>query len=202
MDIIRSQLNDLQYDLHETVLDGGDFGAFEHRKRMVMVGVTKGVPFSFDELVRPIVAPRPLSDILEKIAEDDARWSKMEGLKAKQERDAANNKCFAMQIFTSDSEKICTLTKGLQKNRSTDAKIQHPANPEFLRIPTPIEHARAKQIPESMIAGLSATVAHELLGQSVIYSPFVAVGKLLAEAFKRLTHTEEIPFMLAACLCH
>ena len=196
MDIIRSQLNDLQYVVHETVIDGAEFGSFEPRKRMVMVAVTKGMEFSFDELVKPVVTAGTLADILEPIAEDDARWSPMHGLKEKAIRDAANNKGFAMQIFTADSEKICTLTKGMAKNRSTDAKIQHPTNPDLLRIPTPLEHARAKQIPESMIAGLSTTIAHEMLGQSVIYSPFVALGRLLASTIKRLAQPVATEFYL------
>ena len=199
MDIIRSQLTDMQYELKEVVLDGADWGAMEHRKRMIMVAVSKGVDFSFDDLIRPQVAARPLSDILETIALDDPRWSQMQGLKDKELRDAAANKSFAMQIFTGASEKICTLTKGLAKNRSTDAKIQHPENPDLLRVPTPIEHARAKQIPESMIQGLSATVAHEMLGQSVIYSVFVAVGQLIADSITRMKFkAEPIPFALTA----
>jgi DNA (cytosine-5)-methyltransferase 1 len=46
---------------------------------------------------------------------------------------------------------------------------------------TPAEHARVKTIPESLIEGLAATTAHEVLGQSVIFSAFVAVGELLAK---------------------
>lgn len=200
MYIIRSQLADLQYELHETVVDGAEFGALEPRKRMVMVAITKGVAFSFDAFEKPATTSRTLAEVLEPIAHDDARWSKMEGLKAKEIRDAANNKSFAMQIFTGASEKICTLTKGMSKNRSTDAKIQHPTNPELLRVPTPLEHARCKQIPEEIIAGLSATIAHELLGQSVIYSPFVALGKLLATCLQRMTiKTIEDDFCLVGC---
>ena len=186
MDIIRSQLRDMHYEMHEAVLNGADWGAMEHRKRLVMVAVTRGMAFSFDELQRPNFTPGKLADILENIPEDDARWSNMEGLKAKELRDSEAGKNFAMQIFNADSDKICTLTKGMTKNRSTDAKIQHPTNPELLRIPTAIEHARAKQIPEALIGGLSATTAHEMLGQSVIYQVFVSVGQLLAKSIKAL----------------
>lgn len=198
MEIIRSQLRDLHYEVHETVLHGEEFGAFEHRKRMAMVAVTKGMSFSFDNLVKPVVEKRPLSDILETIALDDPRWKLMDGLKAKEMRDAEAGNSFAMQIFDGSSEKICTLTKGMMRNRSSDAKIRHPVNPDLLRIPTPLEHARAKQIPPSMIVGLSPTIAHELLGQSVIFKPFVAVGCLLGECFKKLVNkSAEIPFSLS-----
>lgn len=46
-------------------------------------------------------------------------------------------------------------------------------------------------IPEEMIAGLSATIANELLGQSVIYRVFVAVGQLLASSIKAMTRQKE-----------
>ena len=199
MDIIRTQLANMQYELQEAVMDGADFGSLEPRKRMVMVAVTKGMEFSFDAIEKPAVTASTLADVLEDIPLDDASWSEMKGLKDKEIRDAKAGKSFAMQIFTADSDHICTLTKGMQKNRSTDAKIQHPTNPDLLRIPTPTEHARIKHIPEAMIAGLCKTTAHEMLGQSVIYSVFVALGKVLANAFQRLTVIrEEIPFALAA----
>lgn len=182
MEIIRHQLRDLAYDVHETVLDGGDWNAMEHRKRMVMVAVTRGMDFDFSQLQRPAKVERQLQEILEDIPEDDRRWSKMEGLKAKEIRDAAAGKSFAMQLFNGEDTKIGTLTKGIGKNRSTDPKICHPSDPDLLRLPTPKEHAAAKGIPEELIFGLSATISHELLGQSIIYDPFVSVGSLAADS--------------------
>ena len=54
------------------------------------------------------------------------------------------------------------------------------------RLLTPAEHARVKTIPENLIEGLSATTAHEVLGQSVIFSAFIAVGELIAKTVKGL----------------
>lgn len=54
----------------------------------------------------------------------------------------------------------------------------------MLRLLTPREHAQVKGIPECLIEGLPATTAHELLGQSIIYPAFVAVGELVASALK------------------
>lgn len=51
---------------------------------------------------------------------------------------------------------------------------------------TPAEHARVKTIPEQMIEGLSATRAHEVLGQSVVFCAFVAVGVLIAKSVSGL----------------
>jgi len=204
MDIIRNQLTDMQYDVYETVIDGEEWNCIEHRKRMLMIAVTRGVSFSLDWLKKPERRTRTLSEILEPIALDDPRWSSMQGLKDKEVRDAEAGKSFAMQIFDESSNCFGTLTKGMQRNRSTDAKIRHPENPELLRIPTPLEHARAKDIPAHLFAGLSDTIAHELMGQSVLFLPFVAVGRLLAQCMKsvraRVTPSpyDDLPLFAAA----
>jgi len=199
MDIIRTQLNDMHYDVHETTVEGADWNVLEHRRRMVMIATTKGMPFSFSDLVKPELATQLLSSILEDIALDDPRWSLMSGLKEKEKRDAAANKSFAMQIFTGASTKIGTLTKGISKRRSTDPMIQNSVNPELLRTTTPIEHARAKGVCPTMIEGLSATIAHEMLGQSVIYPIFVSVGQTLAKAFKAMNQIHAEPEFQLAC---
>jgi len=100
------------------------------------------------------------------------------------ERDIEAGKGVRMQVFDAASRRIGTITKGYAKGRSTDPKIRHPDNPDLLRQLMPVEHARVKQVPEHLVDGLSDTVAHEVLGQSVVYQPFVAVGALVARALK------------------
>lgn len=186
MDILRTMLRDLHYDVYETVVEGAEWNALENRKRMVMVAVTKGMSFSFGDMVRPEPRVRKLGEILEDLPLDHPSWSEMTGLKAKAVRNKEAGNSFAMQIYDEESPSINTLTKGLAKNRSTDPKIRHPQNPNLLRIPTPKEHARAKGIPEQMVDGLCASTAHELLGQSVNFDPFVSVGQALAKCYKKL----------------
>ncbi|UDM18879.1 hypothetical protein [Vogesella sp. XCS3] len=81
----------------------------------------------------------------------------------------------------------------MQKNRSTDPKIAHPTNPDLLRIPTAREHCLIKGISPSLIEGLSETTAHELLGQSIIYNPFVSVGERIAESIMAVMEEIGIP---------
>lgn len=183
--LIRHSLRDLGYDVHETVLDGAEWNALEHRRRLCMVAVTKGISFSMDDIVKPIKVERTLGEILEPIALDDPMWREMDYLKKKAVRDKAAGKGFALQILTPESKKVGTIGKGYQKNRSTEPKIQHGVNPELLRLLTPVEAARVKDIPEMLIKGLGATIAHEVLGQSILFKPFLAVGKAIAQAFQR-----------------
>lgn len=182
--IMRQQLRDLGYELHERDLYGPDFGDIEARTRWSMVAVSRGIPFNYDDMPVPQVQPRKLADVLDSPEAVADRWSPMEGLKAKQVRDIKEGKNFLMRVYTGEEEIIGCLTKGIAKNRSTDPKIQHPSNSELLRVPTAAEHARCKGVPEHLIDGLSQTKAHELLGQSVNYSAFSHLGEYVANALK------------------
>jgi len=82
-----------------------------------------------------------------------------------------------------------TITKGYAKVRSTDPKPQHPTDPRLLRQFTLAEHVRMKGIPDHLIAGLGVTLGHELLGQSICYAPFRAVGALVGQAMQALVFT-------------
>ena len=191
MDILRNYLRDLGYDVYENVLTGAEFNEMEDRKRMGMVAVTRGVPFDWNDLVRPQKVERHLSEILEDLPDDHPSWSEMTGLKAKEIRDKEAGKSFAMQIFEGSDTRIATMTKDMTKNRSTDPKIRHPRNPNLLRVPTPGEHAAAKGIPKELVDGLPATTAHQILGQSINYAPFVATGRLMARSFLSLRDLDE-----------
>jgi len=183
--ILRSQLRDLCYDVHEREFLATEWGDLEKRRRWCLVAVSRGIPFDIEAMLPKPRELRTLASILEPLEVVADRWSEMKGLKAKQERDRAAGKGFQMQIYTGAETSINTLTKGIGKNRSTDPKIQHPENPNLLRIPTAREHARCKGVPEHLIEGLSQTTAHELLGQGICYSPFKALGAHIGAALKR-----------------
>lgn len=189
--ILRTQLKDLGYNIHETVLDGEDYNAADTRKRWVMVAVTEGMSFDWSMLQRPVKNPIPISEYLEAIPPDDPAWSDMQGLKDKMKRDMEKGSNFAMRLFDADATKVGTLTKGYMKVRSTDPKLKHPTDPDLLRQFTEVEHARFKQVPEKLIEGLSATIAHEVLGQGIVYDPFEQVGTLIAESL--LSFVDRLP---------
>lgn len=191
-DILRNQMRDLGYETQERILNGKQWGTLENRTRWCMVAVTQGIKFDFEQLMPPATRERRLGEVLEPLAPDDPRWSRMEGLKAKEVRDAAAGKGFAMQVFAGDDTRIGTITKGYAKVRSTDPKIEHPSDPDLLRQITPVEHARVKDVPEHLVDGLSATVAHEVLGQGIVYPPFHDVGQHVGNALNRLVGRPEV----------
>jgi DNA (cytosine-5)-methyltransferase 1 len=199
--ILRHSLRDLGYDVHETIMDAGEFNELEHRKRLCMVAVTKGMQFDFSELEKPEPSVRKLAEVLDDVAEDDPCWSGFDYLKRHQERHAEKGNGFRMQVFSPEDDHISTITKGYGKIRSTDPKIAHPTNPDLMRQLTPVEHARCKGIPDSLIEGMTKTVSHEGLGQSICYGPFKALGRLLADALRKpidMAIKTAMPDLLAA----
>ncbi|MGY8527592.1 DNA cytosine methyltransferase [Paracidovorax citrulli] len=191
--ILRNQLRDLGYVTHERVLNGKEWGAFENRDRWCMVAVTQGIQFDFDQLMPPATHRKELGEILEPVPADDPRWSRMEGLKAKESRDMAAGKNFKMQIYDETSDSVGTIGKGYAKVRSTEPKLRHPTDPDLLRQLTPSEHAAVKQVPSRLVEGLSDTIAHEVLGQGVVYGPFKDVAHHIGNAINRVVARPAIP---------
>ena len=185
--ILRHQLRDMGYECHEAVLEGKDFGSLEDRERWCLVAVTQGVRFNFKDLVPSVRIVKTVRTVLDpSIGPDDPRWRAMEYLKIKRERDAAKGSNFKMQIVDADDTSVPTLRKGYHKGGSTDPLLQHPEDPNLLRLFTAEEHARIKQVPPHLMAGLSDTIAHQLLGQGIVYEPFRAVGRRIGEVVGEL----------------
>jgi DNA (cytosine-5)-methyltransferase 1 len=184
MVVIRSVLSSLGYKVQERIFNGNEFGALESRDRLVVVGVSEGVGefFNIDDVFPVQSKPKTLGDVLEPISDSDERWKSYDYLKQKEDRDIAAGKGFRRQLFDANSEYIATVTRQYNKVRSTDPFLKHPTDPELTRLLTPAEHARVKGIPESVVNENSVTTAHEILGQSVIYPVFVALGERLGGA--------------------
>lgn len=190
--ILRHQLRDMGYQTHEAIIEGRDFGCIENRIRWCMVATTDGLDFDFDQIKPSVKVVRKLDEFIDKtITPDDPRWRAVEYLKEKERRDADKGNSFSMQFVSAESTSVPTLRKGYQKGGSTDPRVRHPDNPELSRLLTATEHARIKGVPESLIEGLSDTIAHQLLGQGIAYAPFEAVGKRIGECLMRVI--EEAP---------
>lgn len=195
MSAIRSTLASLGYRLHEFVLDGADFGALEKRRRFVFVALCGALPQSFDaSLIQSVAGSgKRIADILEDVPEDAEAWKAYDYLAAKEARDKAAKKGFARQLLTADATGCGTIGRHYAKARSTEPFLIHPTNPSLSRLFTPVEHARLKGIPPEVIEGEAATVAHEILGQSVIYPQFESVAFALGASLM-----QALPLALAA----
>lgn len=192
--ILRTQLKELGYKLQERFLNGVVWGELENRTRWCMLAVTEGLDMDFNSLMPPANNARKISEVLEDIPADDVRWSKMSGLRNKEMRDKENGKGFAMQVFDADSEFVNTMTKGYAKVQSTTPKLAHPDDPDLLRQFTVKEHAAFKNIPLNLVSGLSETIGHQVLGQSVIHPIFKDVGQLIGNSLRVYNGDTPIPF--------
>jgi DNA (cytosine-5)-methyltransferase 1 len=184
--ILRSQLRDMGYQVREHVLRARDFGSLENRVRWALVATTDGLLPLDSVPMDKVPDGMRLGALLEDIEPDAACWSTMGYLKEKATRDKLEGKGFAMQLVNALSTSVPTIRKSYNKGGSTDPFVLHPTDPERMRKLTPAEHARIKGVPLGLVHGLSATTAHEVLGQGIAYAPFRALFRELAGAFKRL----------------
>lgn len=178
MQVIRSVLGSLGYKLQERVLDGHEFGVLEKRKRLCVIALSNGLQGLFDlQGVSPVrTAEQSLNDILDPVPLDSERWKSFDYLAQKEKRDIKAGKGFVRQLLTGNEPYCGTIGRDYAKCRSTEPFLVHPQQSHLSRILTPAEHARVKGVPESAINGLSDTIAHQILGQSVIFPVFEAVG--------------------------
>lgn len=183
MHVIRDVLDTWGYELHETVLSGPDFGSLEDRSRLAAVAVTKGLDFDLDWIRPSGRRPQRLADVLEPVPEDDPSWREYGYLVRKEKADIAAGKGFRMQVLTPDAERVGTIGAGYSRVRGTEPKLAHPTRDGLMRQFTLAEHARIKGIPESLVDGLPVTLGHEILGQSVIFPAFEALGRAVARCF-------------------
>lgn len=181
--VIKSVLGSLGYDLLVNVYNGLDFAASESRERMVCIAVSKGLNAGgmlddIENMIESLKVPStPLADVLDDLDLDHPAWKEVSYLKEKQIRDKAANKGFAMQILTRDDKSCGCIGSGYAKARSTEPRLQHPTNPNLSRLFNKNEHARIKKAPVSIVAGLSETVGHQILGNGVVFSLFVAIAQ-------------------------
>lgn len=181
MAVIKSVLETWGYELEVDILNGNEFGCLENRDRMCVVATTKGMSEFNMDLVKPLKAkPKSVSEILEDIPLDADCWKTYQYLADKEVRDKADGKGFKRTLLDGTESSVPTIRRLYHKGGSTDAFVVHPDGVHS-RLFTPLEHARVKDIPEKLIEGVSNTTAHELLGQSIAYPVFTAVGVAIGQ---------------------
>ena len=179
--MIRAVLTEWGYDIHETRLDGEDFGAFERRSRFAMVATTKGTDFDIGAVAEHCVdREMQLADFVDPVDHPNHNWRTFSYLKDKEVRDIAAGKGFRRQEIGYDDTSCGTIGRSYQKARSSEPFVRHPDNPELLRLFSPREHATVKTAPQRLVEGLVQTTAHEVLGQGVIFHAFRALGRVIA----------------------
>lgn len=192
--IILSVLKTLGYTVQDRDLNGCEFGSLENRNRMVMVAVSDGLEgFDIEDIIPLMTKPETLAEVLEPDAVVEEYWQDYTYLREKEAKDKAAGKGFMRQLLDADATKVPTITRDYKKVRSTDPQLQHPTEPLLTRLFTALEHARIKGSPQRIIKDLSETIAHQILGQSVVYPAFLAVGAALGMWLRSLVDSPITP---------
>lgn len=179
MAVIRSVLKHLNYDLQDRVFNGLEFGSLENRNRMVMVAISEGLEGFSLEGVTPVKSkPAKVADVLEQIDPEDPSWRTYDYLAAKEIRDKADLKGFRRALLDGSESMVPVIRRLYSKGGSTDPFILHSDGKRSRKF-TVREHALIKGVPLKLILGLAETVGHEILGQSVCYPVFQAIGCFL-----------------------
>lgn len=178
--IIETALTKANYTCQKVILDSWDYGSIEQRKRMIFVAASINIKIDINAVTALIKHGdrQDLGSILDKI---DHSWSEMIYLKSKEQSDIAAGKGFKMNLVNLESNKVSTIGKGYNKNRSTEPKLVNPTNPNLMRLFTPQEHARIKGFSPELINELPNTTAHEVLGNGVVRHPIQALARIIGE---------------------
>jgi DNA (cytosine-5)-methyltransferase 1 len=97
----------------------------------------------------------------------------------------AVEKGFKRQLLNANAVTCGTIGRGYAKYCSTEPFLRHPTNEKLSRLFAPLEQAQVKGISEKMIEDLPSTIAHEVLGQPVIFSVFQAIAAYQGKALLR-----------------
>jgi len=175
--LIKAGLVRLGYRIEEMVLNEAIGGSLERRSRYWLIAISDGLKVAVDGLIKPLARIHStLNDVLEPNA---GGWSENQYLKDKAIKDKKAGKGFATRQLLTGSESSCgTIGRHYNKRRSTEPFIVDGSGLE--RLLTPIEHARVKRVPESLVLNVPATTAHEVLGQSILWGHMRQIAVALA----------------------
>lgn len=187
-DLLRGFLHNLGYRLQERVLGREMGGALENRTRHILIAISNGLQiWNIDRIIPSMEIPEKLSEILDDVPADDPAWKEYQYLAIKKKKDIESGKFFRSQLLSGDESFCGTIGRGYQKARSTEPFIRSPYDPKKSRLLTIAEHCRVKGIPESAVCGQGKTIAHEILGQSVLFGVFKSIGRFLGGLVSNLT---------------
>lgn len=191
-DLIRKHLDVLGYSTFEMTLDHDQAGTIEARKRYWLVAVSNGLKdvFEWSEIPNVYRNYKTLGDAMDQVDQNDPMWSKNEYLTKKAIRDEVNGKGFKRQFVNEDSRQIGVIGKDYNKRRSTEPFILRDDMQE--RLLTKDEHARVKGIPERLVANTSNTVAHQVLGQSILYGHAYGIAWHIAERLQNIANQKKM----------
>jgi len=170
---VKNTLEQLGYQVFDTVLNAKDFGVPQNRERIYIVAFLGSAPFSFPE---PLTGVKTrLGSILEKKVDEkytisDKLWA---GHRRRKIEHKKKGNGFGYSLFNKDSIYTSTISARYYKDGSEILIDQNGKNPRKL---TPREAARLQGFPDEFIIPVSDTQAYKQFGNSVAVPVIKAIA--------------------------
>lgn len=193
--ILLKELTRLGYDYEEMILDESHGGSLEKRRRYWFVAYSKGLGIDKTKLM-PLTQNKVhacLGDVLE-TEDEPSSWHDLTKFEVRQKKNEESNRNFKMNLVDEKSTSVSTIGRLYSKHQISNPHITN--NKGQYRLLSPVEHARVKRVPESLIKHCSDTTAHEGLGQGILYLQAVGLAQAIINALtlchmkdkKKLSH--------------
>ena len=188
--MIKSVLSTFGYDIQDRIVSGNEFGDLENRERLCMIATTTGlndlISFDINDIEVTHKKPDSIAPFITEVDPDSDEWKRYDYLVSKEASDKAQGKGFKRDIYTGNEAKVTTIRRLYHKAGSCDQYLAHPTKANLWRKFRAVEHGAFKGVPSYLFEGLSETIAHECLGQSITFKTFVDVSKSLSARLQAL----------------
>jgi len=195
-EILRNSLDRLGYDYHELIIKAyEDFGCLENRNRAVMVFVTKGLDVDLSSIVdfHSTSSRLQVGDVIDTsnlfVNEDKKGWYSKDRLIEREEKARQEGRGHRAVISNPSDSKVSTLTASYGRGVRLDESCVESNCGMWLRLFNKYEHNQIKEFPVNLVNGVAESVAHRLLGNSIQFKPFEALGQILAKQLKSALST-------------
>jgi DNA (cytosine-5)-methyltransferase 1 len=177
--LLRKELNRMGYVISEATLNREHGGAIEDRKRYWFVATSKGLPkVEIDNISKTPREDYPfksVGEILESPSSVEERWASSEPLVRRAAKNIEEGRNFKINKVLPTDESMSTIVRNYNKRQVSNPHLFRHDDTEY-RLFTRYEHARAKLVPEHLIADTSETLAHQGLGQGINYMHGFLIG--------------------------
>lgn len=166
--VLRKELERIGYNVYDLILGQEHSGSLDRRERYWFIAVSKGLNIDPQMLVprtRDLVY-KNVGEILDK--NTDAEWFPLTKFETRQAKNLAEGRNFKMNLVDESTTVVGTIPRNYTKHQVSNPHLtDHNGN---YRLFTKEEHAALKLVPPRLVGHMSATVAHEGLGQGIAYT--------------------------------